>query len=159
MAAGVAAFDYDNDGHPDLYFTNGAGLPSCTQRALRETPATLSGGKTWAVEPGLDLPANRSNNGSARSRSTSGWGATLTFACLKSGGRPVPFKSPPAFPPIGDYRTIAAETGAPPLQPRGRASRFDFSGNGTLELGTYICLIVVSRAGQDKNRTLRPCGE
>ncbi len=28
MAGGVAIFDYDNDGRPDLFFTNGAALPS-----------------------------------------------------------------------------------------------------------------------------------
>ena len=28
MAGGVAAFDYDNDGFLDLFFTNGAAIPS-----------------------------------------------------------------------------------------------------------------------------------
>src|SRR4249920_3022991 len=28
MAGGVAVFDYDNDGYPDIYFTNGAEQPS-----------------------------------------------------------------------------------------------------------------------------------
>jgi enediyne biosynthesis protein E4 len=28
MAGGVAVFDYNNDGHPDIYFTNGAEIPS-----------------------------------------------------------------------------------------------------------------------------------
>ena len=28
MAGGVAAFDYDGDGRPDIFFTNGAALPS-----------------------------------------------------------------------------------------------------------------------------------
>src|SRR5947207_233948 len=28
MAGGVAVFDYDNDGYPDIYLTNGASQPS-----------------------------------------------------------------------------------------------------------------------------------
>src|SRR5450631_3316654 len=28
MAGGVAVFDYDNDGYPDIYFANGAEQPS-----------------------------------------------------------------------------------------------------------------------------------
>jgi hypothetical protein len=37
MAGGVAAFDFDNDGRPDLFFANGAELPM-TQK---------SSGKYW----------------------------------------------------------------------------------------------------------------
>ena len=33
MAGGVAVFDYDGDGLPDIYFTNGAALPSLKKRA------------------------------------------------------------------------------------------------------------------------------
>lgn len=36
MLAGVAVFDYDNDGWPDIYVTNGASIPS-----LRKTDATF----------------------------------------------------------------------------------------------------------------------
>jgi hypothetical protein len=32
MAGGLAVFDYDGDGFPDIFFTNGAGLPSLTKR-------------------------------------------------------------------------------------------------------------------------------
>ena len=35
MAGGVAVFDYDDDGRPDIFFTNGASLPSLQ----KETPA------------------------------------------------------------------------------------------------------------------------
>ncbi|HLJ51185.1 MAG TPA: CRTAC1 family protein [Bryobacteraceae bacterium] len=31
MVAGVAVFDYDGDGYPDLYFVNGGGMPSLTR--------------------------------------------------------------------------------------------------------------------------------
>src|SRR5438270_5599335 len=31
MVAGVAVFDYDGDGYPDIYFVNGAGMPSLTK--------------------------------------------------------------------------------------------------------------------------------
>lgn len=31
MPGGIAAFDYDNDGNTDLYFTNGAAIPSLTK--------------------------------------------------------------------------------------------------------------------------------
>src|SRR6185436_8077349 len=33
MAGGVAVFDYDGDGLPDLYFTNGASIPSLRKEA------------------------------------------------------------------------------------------------------------------------------
>ena len=33
MAGGIAAFDFDNDGYPDLYFTNGAPQPSLVKNA------------------------------------------------------------------------------------------------------------------------------
>ncbi len=36
MAGGLAAFDYDGDGLPDLFFTNGASLPSLTKEAGRD---------------------------------------------------------------------------------------------------------------------------
>ena len=35
MAGGLAVFDYDGDGRPDIFFTNGAALPSLS----KETPA------------------------------------------------------------------------------------------------------------------------
>src|SRR5439155_1250345 len=35
MAGGVAAFDYNNDGLPDIYFTNGASIPSLSKDAPR----------------------------------------------------------------------------------------------------------------------------
>ncbi|MGC9970120.1 MAG: CRTAC1 family protein [Bryobacteraceae bacterium] len=31
MVAGVAVFDYDGDGYPDIYFVNGGGMPSLTR--------------------------------------------------------------------------------------------------------------------------------
>ena len=31
MAGGVAAFDYDGDGRPDIFFTNGAEVPSLSE--------------------------------------------------------------------------------------------------------------------------------
>jgi enediyne biosynthesis protein E4 len=31
MVAGVAVFDYDGDGYPDIYFVNGGGMPSLTK--------------------------------------------------------------------------------------------------------------------------------
>jgi hypothetical protein len=33
MAGGVAVFDYDNDGYPDIYFTNCAEQPSLAKTA------------------------------------------------------------------------------------------------------------------------------
>ena len=36
MAGGLAAFDYDGDGLIDLFFTNGAALPSLTKEATRD---------------------------------------------------------------------------------------------------------------------------
>jgi hypothetical protein len=35
MPGGVAVFDYDNDGRPDIYFTNGASIPSLKKDAPR----------------------------------------------------------------------------------------------------------------------------
>ena len=37
MAGGVAAFDYDGDGLTDIFFTNGAAMPSL----VKEGAATL----------------------------------------------------------------------------------------------------------------------
>ena len=31
MAGGVAVFDYNNDGHPDIFFTNGADIHTLTK--------------------------------------------------------------------------------------------------------------------------------
>ncbi len=36
MAGGVAAFDYDNDGRPDLFFTNGAEVPSLVKSSPKD---------------------------------------------------------------------------------------------------------------------------
>jgi len=33
IAGGVAVFDYDNGGYPDIYFTNGAEQPSLAKTA------------------------------------------------------------------------------------------------------------------------------
>jgi len=33
MAGGLAVFDYDGDGRPDIFFTNGAALPSLTKQS------------------------------------------------------------------------------------------------------------------------------
>ena len=53
MAGGVAVFDYNNDGRPDLYFVNGARSPRWISRtALIRTAST----GTTAMEP---LPMSR----------------------------------------------------------------------------------------------------
>ncbi len=38
MAGGLAVFDYDSDGLPDVFFTNGASLPSLQGVARRVEP-------------------------------------------------------------------------------------------------------------------------
>ena len=43
MAGGVAAFDFDNDGHLDLYFANGAEMPSLKKSAPRYWNRLLRG--------------------------------------------------------------------------------------------------------------------
>ena len=42
MAGGVAAFDYDGDGRPDIFFTNGAALPSLDKTGPQYGTASIT---------------------------------------------------------------------------------------------------------------------
>src|SRR5262245_14568536 len=48
MAGGVALFDFDNDGHPDLYFANGAEMPGLKKTSPKYWNRLLRGDGTGA---------------------------------------------------------------------------------------------------------------
>lgn len=50
MAGGLAIFDYDNDGRPDLFFTNGSALPSLRKSEPRFANALYRNLGNWQFE-------------------------------------------------------------------------------------------------------------
>ncbi len=50
MAGGVAVFDYDNDGYPDIYFTNGAEQPSLAKSAPQYRNRLYRNRHDWTFE-------------------------------------------------------------------------------------------------------------
>jgi enediyne biosynthesis protein E4 len=54
MAGGVAVFDYDNDGYPDIYFTNGADQPSLEKNDPRYRNRLYRNRHDWTFEDVTD---------------------------------------------------------------------------------------------------------
>lgn len=54
MAGGVAVFDYDNDGYPDIYFTNGAEQPSLTKTGPQFRNRLFRNRHDWTFEDVTD---------------------------------------------------------------------------------------------------------
>src|ERR1043165_6183580 len=50
MAGGVAVFDYDNDGYPDIYFTNGAEQPSLAKTGPQYRNRLYRNRHDWTFE-------------------------------------------------------------------------------------------------------------
>ncbi len=51
MVAGVAAFDFDNDGCQDIYFVNGAAIPSLEKEGRKAPSFTTVCSGTIAISP------------------------------------------------------------------------------------------------------------
>jgi hypothetical protein len=54
MAGGVAVFDYDNDGYPDIYFTNGAEQPSLAKTGPQYRNRLYRNRHDWTFEDVTD---------------------------------------------------------------------------------------------------------
>ena len=54
MAGGVAVFDYDNDGYPDIYFTNGAEQPSLEKTGPQYRNRLYRNRHDWTFEDVTD---------------------------------------------------------------------------------------------------------
>jgi hypothetical protein len=54
MAGGVAVFDYDNDGYPDIYFTNGAAQPSLVKTGQQYRNRLYRNKHDWTFEDVTD---------------------------------------------------------------------------------------------------------
>jgi hypothetical protein len=54
MAGGVAVFDYDNDGYPDIYFTNGAEQPSLQKTSPQYRNRLYRNKHDWTFEDVTD---------------------------------------------------------------------------------------------------------
>jgi len=54
MAGGVAVFDYDNDGYPDIYFTNGAAQPSLEKAGAEYRNRLYRNRHDWTFEDVTD---------------------------------------------------------------------------------------------------------
>ena len=54
MAGGVAVFDYDNDGYPDIYFTNGAEQPSLVKTGPQYRNRLYRNRHDWTFEDVTD---------------------------------------------------------------------------------------------------------
>jgi hypothetical protein len=54
MAGGVAVFDYDNDGYPDIYFTNGAQQPSLEKSSPQYRNRLYRNRHDWTFEDVTD---------------------------------------------------------------------------------------------------------
>src|SRR5579864_1716386 len=54
MAGGVAVFDYDNDGYPDIYFTNGSEQPSLVKTGPQYRNRLYRNKHDWTFEDVTD---------------------------------------------------------------------------------------------------------
>jgi len=50
MPGGVAVFDFDNDGRPDIFFANGAGQPSLKKTSSRFSNRLFRNKGNWTFE-------------------------------------------------------------------------------------------------------------
>ena len=130
MAGGLAVFDYDGDGRPDIFFTNGAALPSLasSRRPIGIACTTTTANFTSPMSPSAPAcrasgtrPARPSATSTTTDMQTSSSPACSTTSCYATRGD-------------GTFEDVTASAGIKNYTWSVAAGWFDYDNDGWLDL-------------------------